>query len=1018
MMKILIKPFLWFLVFFLLFGWLAWPTLGHAQAPDFQLVLIPDSQYESTLNYMLPHMSTWITTQTTYTNVQMVVAEGDLVDSDVSAQWSNYIGTPTTMFLGPILAANIPYTATIGNHDYCGDGTAGGQPCGLSNTNTGARLDSDFITNIESVIATKSYFKSAWSTDVANYWVAFTVSGHQYGIINLEFCPRPAAVTWASGIMAANSTTEFMINTHAWLYNGTMTPSSTSNYCASSGNDGTGQADSVSNSPATAWNTLKASSNLFAVVNGHYTSPVSTSYAATGTNGNTVAMMDVDYQAVNSGNLVMRVLNISETNNLISAYTFTPYDYSGANLHGFYAYTDAANQFTMSYVPTAFSGSTAATPTFSPTAGAVSNPTTVTASTSTSDGCTMYLDTSNPPTTAQSTYSVTTAVTLYAQAKGCSTYSDSAVSAGQSYTITGPTTWYVNSTGGTRYSTGVTTGQCNGKSAQSYAAAGGTGVNQPCAFGDVRYLWADGSGSGTTFPQWGWVGTGGDTYLIDCPTDCRVGRPGPNSGDWLLAQVDTPPTPINGTSGAHTQIFGLNHAACTSDSDKAHLNGGYGSNTVFDLRGVSYVDLACFNITDHSNCGRASQTNLCATSYPLSDYTNFGIMTNRTTTKTTITDVRVHGTAGAGLFGPTGDGVSVTRVAAVGNASSGWNMDDSTGTTGTGTLTVSYFQILWNGCAEEYPIVDALPYQDCTDDNTGGYGDGIGTATTTSSPAWTMNVDHAIAAYNTQDGFDLLHLTGGGSTLTITNSLAYGNMGQQLKVGAAGTARNNLIVGNCNALRQAIPGTPSGYNSRLTDFCRASDVAVAFAVQDSAITTYQFNTLYSANATGVEIGCNGTCTSLSTIDFRDNLFFGFFNGTANGYPGGGNGNQANQIYLDPVPGVSSLFSNSGSVNSYNATYHAANACPWTAYGDTNAVCLDPQLTDETWHLYGYGNMTPVSGSRVIGAGTTISGVTTDNTGFTRPSPPSMGALEYQGGGSSSNAGMSGNVRMSGNAVIR
>lgn len=87
-----------------------------------------------------------------------------------------------------------------------------------------------------------------------------------------------------------------------------------------------------------------------------------------------------------------------------------------------------------SVFPTA--STAAATPTFSPAAGAVSNPTTVTASTATTgDGCTIYLDTSNPPTTAQSTYSVTTGVTLYAQAKGCSTHTDSAV-ASAAYTIT------------------------------------------------------------------------------------------------------------------------------------------------------------------------------------------------------------------------------------------------------------------------------------------------------------------------------------------------------------------------------------------------------------------------------------------------------------------------------------------------------------------------------------------------------------------------------------------------------
>jgi hypothetical protein len=92
-----------------------------------------------------------------------------------------------------------------------------------------------------------------------------------------------------------------------------------------------------------------------------------------------------------------------------------------------------------------------------------------------------------------------------------------------------------------------------------------------------------------------------------------------------------------------------------------------------------------------------------------------------------------------------------------------------------------------------------------------------------------------------------------------------------------------------------------------------------------------------------------------------------------------------------------LFSNAGSVNSNNATYHAPTGsytCPNTGLNETNGICVDPQLTDETWHLYGYGNMAPKLGSPVIGAGTTISGIPTDYNGVTRPDPPSMGALEY------------------------
>ena len=220
------------------------------------------------------------------------------------------------------------------------------------------------------------------------------------------------------------------------------------------------------------------------------------------------------------------------------------------------------------------------------------------------------------------------------------------------------TTWYVNPTGGTRYSANETGGQCNGQSSAAYP---GSGVNQKCAFGDIRYLWADGSyATGSTFPAWGWVGAGGDTYLIDCPTDCRVGYSGPNdekgSNGYFLGVAGNPfgsgaPAPHSGSAGAHTRILGVNYENCTNDTAKAHINGGYGVFSVFKLVGSSYVDLACFNISDHSSCGSANQINGCVKSFPLSDYAETGIKTNNTTTNVTITDVRVHGMASAGMLG-------------------------------------------------------------------------------------------------------------------------------------------------------------------------------------------------------------------------------------------------------------------------------------------------------------------------------------------------------------------------------
>ncbi len=565
----------------------------------------------------------------------------------------------------------------------------------------------------------------------------------------------------------------------------------------------------------------------------------------------------------------------------------------------------------------------------------------------------------------------------------------------------GGQTWYVNGGGGTRFSTNQPSGQCNGTSSAPYP---GVGANQNCAFKDIRSLWTDGSYATTTgagAPAWGWIGSSGDTYLIDCSGGalCRIGQNGPNTGDYY-GLAGNPyaagmPPPINGTPSAHTRVLGVNYASCTSPTAKAHVNGGYGVGAVFSLGGTSYVDVACFDITDFSNCGEAAQANSCHKDFPVGDYASNGILTNNKTTNTTITDVNIHGVASAGLLGATGDGVVVTRVSVSGNASSGWNMDDGSGATGSGHLTLSYFTAQWNGCAEEYPIVDALPYADCTDDNSGGYGDGVGTATATSNPAWTISVDHSIAAYNTQDGFDLLHLQGNGSTLSISDSLAYGNMGQQLKMGAAGTAINNLFVGNCNALRQAIPGTPSGYNAKLGDFCRAADVPVVVSVSDGGLTTkYFINTLYTANNIGVEVTTNGTCTTTCHFQYENNIFLGFQNKAANGYPSGGNGRFPTPIFFDSGTQILSL---PGSSFSNNLTFNARDnwPCPQTSWNEQNAICTDPGLVDETFHLFGFGNMSPASASSiVVGKGIAIPGVSIDFLNGTRSTTaPTIGAYE-------------------------
>ena len=570
------------------------------------------------------------------------------------------------------------------------------------------------------------------------------------------------------------------------------------------------------------------------------------------------------------------------------------------------------------------------------------------------------------------------------------------------------TDWYVRHDGGTLYDAATNpSGTCNGR---ANAPMAGNAPNQSCAVGELEYLWDNGVYRTTGYTSADWVITGGDRVHIEgcanngSSTDhsCRIGwRNASDSYDNASARrwgiqgdpgSSIMPPPPNGTAANWTQILGINNGTCRDDSAKAQLHGGFGSGVVASLAGASYVTLGCLDITDWSSCGKASQNNGCNTSAgSLSDFADTGIYFNATS-HVRVTDVRVHGLAKNGIQGWTLDDVVLDYIAIVGNASAGWNADLSDGKTGSGNLAVKHFNISWNGFAEEYPIVDALPYQDGTDDSSGGYGDGFGTATISSSPAWNVTFDTGVVSYNTQDGLDALHVNGSGSSMTILNTLAYGNMGQQTKIGGAvAVQENNVLVTNCNALRFAIPGTPSGYNTRLSDFCRASDGGIKITVDDAYTTKFDFNTVIAANASGIDIECNATCSAATTIDFRNNLLVGFTNNAANGYPSGGTGNQSNLI--DDETGHN-VFAAAGTAFTNNIAFNTRRSDLCTTAAGSSYRCVDPLLSDESWHNYGHGDMSLAAGSPSIATGVTIGAITTDYNGTARSSPPSIGAMEY------------------------
>ncbi len=587
------------------------------------------------------------------------------------------------------------------------------------------------------------------------------------------------------------------------------------------------------------------------------------------------------------------------------------------------------------------------------------------------------------------------------------------------------TTWYVRADGGTRYSSNVPAGQCDG---QGDAAYPGTGVNQHCAFNDIRLLWQDGSYAynppDSTFPAAGWVGQGGDTYILRGsiaagsasyrvgwssydgngadPALVAAGNPAPYRG-WRGNQYAGPPTPPAGTAGAHTRILGENWQSCHAQSARTPVVAGFHVGSAFNFSS-SYIDFQCVDISDKSDC---------ISSCEKEDFGVEGIGLSNAADHLTLTDVRIHGMKTFGMLGPSGDGSVFSYLSLVGNGGGGWNADAGDGTTGTGSLLVQHYEIKWNGCAEEYPIKDPLPYINCTDQSSGGYGDGFGTAAVPSKPGWQAHFDQGEVAYNTQDGLDALHLIGNGSSMTVTRTLAYGNMGQQIKVGgAAGTLQDSVVVGDCNAMAGAIPGTPAGYNAHLSDFCRAGNQALLMTVGNNSTTTMEHNTVMGAGALLIGYVCdgsNGNCDSSALVDLQDNILLGNAN-PDRGNPGGNylmviDNTYTNAAACNAAPDHhhqwitdgsvgcgNDVFYNAGSFNAHNTYTKLKDLC--TDHNGTGNLCMSPGLVDEVQPAYGYPNLAlSPHGGAAYHAGTVLSTLTRDYSGASFAVPPSIGALE-------------------------
>jgi len=528
-------------------------------------------------------------------------------------------------------------------------------------------------------------------------------------------------------------------------------------------------------------------------------------------------------------------------------------------------------------------------------------------------------------------------------------------------------TWYIRSDGGDRK-------QCTGKVDAAYR---GRGSRQPCAFNHPYDLFTNGE-----YNNKAWLVEGGDTVIVR-GGPYRMGYKGPDPKDYWGScpgnpyGCSMPPLP-SGTPGHPTRLLGENYQSCNK---KTQLFGGYALGAIIDLKGSKNVDVECLELTDHGQCTRMGAghpaSEGCHSDYPLSDYAGSGIVTDESTAEVVLKNLDIHGLTSRGIIGPVGGEVTADHVRIAFNGAAGWDFDNGRGTkSAPGSIVhASYLTVEWNGCNEEYPIKDAVPAFSCFDQDSGGYGDGVGTPNTPLN----FTCEHCIFRYNTQDGLDLLHV--GGSIISVSDSESYGNMGQQWKMGAMHKVlfQNNLTVHNCRRMSAAMSGAPAGYHRYLSNFCRAGGDGIAFSINDDGTYVFQNNSFAGYGATSYDISCSGHCTK-ANITFQNNLHVGYKDPVGGQLPG--------LFYTAGVP------RNPFVARDHNIYYNMRN-CPsgWTEH------CVNPRITNMPgWSgeasLDGI-NFHLTSGSPARGAGVAVQGLAKDFDGVQRPSGPAdIGAFQY------------------------
>jgi len=463
-------------------------------------------------------------------------------------------------------------------------------------------------------------------------------------------------------------------------------------------------------------------------------------------------------------------------------------------------------------------------------------------------------------------------------------------------------------------------------------------------------------------------------------------------------------------------------------------NGGGIFNGTFQIASISgstftVNGFASGTVADASESGVEVPQGHCGNS---NNFTVYGLILqknhNQGPSNTELNDIGAHGIAYTGVIGShlnqnPGDTFTANNIFLRGNGGTGWDSDGGgcgTSCESVGTVTFNNIRTEFNGCVEVNTSsspssigTDADGYRYCYAQNTGGQGDGF---VLIAAGDVTFSISNSFSRWNTQDGFDMTHLSDDPLRTQIVNIIANwaeGNMGQTFKIGGVAdtTAELNFSDGNCRfmGIGGSFPLTlnPSGWNAGLQvngDLCRGGPDQWAISLSNGHTTTIVHNTSIGYASTMYDISCTGFCDGTEHLIFKDNI--------SKGAPDPGNSGTlpAGFFFQGEDP-----FANAGSNISYNLwNTMRSSTCPQNGH-ETNYQCGDPLLVAQS----DVNAINPMltSSSPARGNGIT-SGPANDYANAPFLIPPAIGMYEFGSTPAPTSTSVGGGVTVSGSVVIQ